>query len=285
VILKHSFFVASTMAVLALVAPAAAQEAQPPVLQVGTLPDALTLDGVLNEPAWMSAPLTDAFTQSEPAEGSMPSARTTVRVLAGPKALAIGVVCDDPAPNDIVSFSVRRDAPLGNEDHVRIVLGPFLDGRSGYVFAVNPSGARYDGLINPGGDNDNADWDGIWEAAASRTPTGWSAEIRIPTQTLSFKAWPARVAFQCAAPDSALARNGSVGVPCAPVPNYANESCGSGERTACLQPGSRSEREAGNDRRRWHSNTVGRSRCGRATQPRRHTAVGNGSSCLAHRQH
>jgi len=70
----------------------------------------------------------------------MPSARTTVRVLAGAKALAIGIVCDDPNPNGIVSFSVRRDAPLTNEDHVRIALGPFLDGRSGYVFAVNPSG-------------------------------------------------------------------------------------------------------------------------------------------------
>lgn len=115
----------------------------------------------------------------------MPSERTTVRVLAGTKALAIGIVCDEPDPKGIGSFSVRRDAPLGNEDHVRIVLGPFLDGRSGYVFAVNPSGARYDGLINPGGENDNADWDGIWEAATSRTETGWSVEIRIPTHTLS----------------------------------------------------------------------------------------------------
>jgi hypothetical protein len=170
-----------------LVAPAGAQEAQPPALQVGALPDSLRVDGVLSEPAWMSAPIADAFTQSDPAEGSMPSERTTVRVLAGTKALAIGIVCDDPDPKGIVSFSVRRDAPLGNEDHVRIVIGPFLDGRSGYVFAVNPSGARYDGLINPGGENDNADWDGIWEAATSRTETGWSVEIRIPTQTLSFK--------------------------------------------------------------------------------------------------
>jgi hypothetical protein len=66
------------------------------------------------------------------------------------------------------------------------VLGPFLDGRSGYVFSVNPSGARYDGLINPGGESENVDWDGIWEAATKRTATGWTAEIWIPVQTLSF---------------------------------------------------------------------------------------------------
>jgi hypothetical protein len=67
-----------------------------------------------------------------------------------------------------------------------VVLGPFRDGRSGYVFAVNPSGARYDALINPGGETENPDWDGIWEAAAWRQPSGWSVEIRIPIQTLSF---------------------------------------------------------------------------------------------------
>jgi hypothetical protein len=82
---------------------------------------------------------------------------------------------------------VRRDAPLTQEDHVRIVIDSFLDGRSGYVFAVNPSGARYDALINPGDATENADWDGIWEAATKRMPTGWVAEIRIPTQTLAFR--------------------------------------------------------------------------------------------------
>jgi len=50
------------------------------------------------------------------------------------------------------------------------VLGPFADGRSGYVFAVNPTGTRYDGLISAGGESDNPDWDGIWEAATARLP-------------------------------------------------------------------------------------------------------------------
>ena len=99
----------------------------------------------------------------------------------------IGVVCEQPDIKEIVSFSVRRDAALNSEDHIRIVLGPFADGRSGYVFAVNPTGARYDGLINPGGESDNPDWDGIWEAATARLPNGWSVEIRIPVLTLAFK--------------------------------------------------------------------------------------------------
>jgi Domain of unknown function (DUF5916) len=164
-----------------------AQVVEAPTLRAGVLPDKLTIDGMLSESAWDTAEPIDAFTQADPMEGASPTGRTMVRVLAGLKALAIGIVCDDPDPSGIVSFSVRRDAPLGNEDHVRVVLGPSLDGRSGYVFEVNPSGARYDGLINPGGENDNPDWDGIWQAATARGPEGWTVEIYIPIQSLNFK--------------------------------------------------------------------------------------------------
>jgi hypothetical protein len=112
--------------------------------------------------------------------------RTTVRVLAGPRAIVVGIECEQPAETSVVSFSVRRDAALNQEDHVRIVIGPFMDGRSGYVFAVNPSGARYDSIVNPGGESDTSEWDGIWDARTTGGEGGWTAEIWIPFLTLSF---------------------------------------------------------------------------------------------------
>jgi len=180
----------SRLAALLLAAlPAAvfAQDLPTPTVRAGALTAGLSVDGVLDEPAWSSAETIERLTQSDPAEGQPASMRTTVRILASAGALAIGVVCEQP-PGDVVSFSVRRDAALNNEDHIRIVLGPFMDGRSGYVIAVNPTGARYDGLIAPGGENDNSDWDGIWDAATRRDATGWTAEILIPIHTLSFNA-------------------------------------------------------------------------------------------------
>ena len=165
---------------------ALAQENERPTIRVGRLADGMRIEGVLDESEWSAAETIDRFTQTDPAEGSAASARTVVRVLAGVKAILVGITCEDSDRSGVVSFSVRRDASLASEDHVRVVLGPFLDGRSGYVFAVNPSGARYDALINPGGETENADWDGIWEAATHRSDTGWSAEIWIPVQTLSF---------------------------------------------------------------------------------------------------
>jgi hypothetical protein len=176
------------VAILAVAWPSGilAQDAAP-TLRAGTLTEGVSVDGVLDEPAWSAAASIDRLTQSDPDEGQAATTRTTVRVLASAGALAIGIVCDQP-PGDIVSFSVRRDAGLNSEDHVRLVFGPFMDGRSGYVFAVNPTGARYDGLIAPGGESDNSDWDGIWDAATRRTATGWTAEILIPIHTLSFNA-------------------------------------------------------------------------------------------------
>jgi hypothetical protein len=178
---------------LGLALTAHAQTVQPPELRAGALDPAHSIDGQLDEPDWATAGVIDVFTQADPREGAPASARTTVRVLAGPRAIVVGIECEQPADTGVVSFSVRRDAALNQEDHVRIVLGPFMDGRSGYVFAVNPSGARYDGIVNPGGESDSPEWDGIWDARTSRGEGGWTAEIWIPFLTLSFnpdlRAW------------------------------------------------------------------------------------------------
>jgi hypothetical protein len=183
--------VAAGLLLLAIATPAIAQNGQPatvPTLRAQPIEEAAVhVDGVLDEPVWSVAESSDEFTQTDPREGAPPTMRTSVRVLAGTRALVIGVECDDPDPSRIVSFSVRRDASLDAEDHIKVVLGSFLDGRSGYVFAVNPSGARYDALINPGGETAKPEWDGIWEAVSSRTSRGWSVEMRIPIQTLSFR--------------------------------------------------------------------------------------------------
>ncbi len=175
------------MATLAGVSHGFGQTAAPPSLAAGELRAGVTIDGRLDEPAWAAAQAIEAFVQTDPREGQPASGHTRVRVLAGAKALVVGIECDQPPGTPVVSFSVRRDAALNQEDHVRVVLGPFMDGRSGYVFVVNPSGARYDGIINPGGESENAEWDGIWDAATVRHAGGWSAEIRIPFLTLSFK--------------------------------------------------------------------------------------------------
>jgi hypothetical protein len=152
-----------------------------------TVTDDIRVDGRLDERGWATADSIVAFTQTEPREGAPASGRTVARVVAASDALIIGISVEQPDGVPIISFARERDAALANEDHVRIVLDTYLDGRTGYVFAVNANGARYDALVVNQGESESADWDGIWEAAAWRHPRGWSVEISIPLKTVMFR--------------------------------------------------------------------------------------------------
>lgn len=155
-------------------------------LRAGSLPMGIRLDGRLDEPVWATVDSIDGLTEVEPVVGRTPIARTVIKVLADGNRLLIGVRADDPEPGGIVAFARERDASLANEDHIKLVFDTFRDGRSGYVFAVNAHGARYDALIADQGNSENANWDAVWDAHAVRTATGWSAEFEIPVRSLQF---------------------------------------------------------------------------------------------------
>jgi len=157
--------------------------------EVFFIPDksSFILDGRITEHFWEKAVPIGPLTMVEPQEGISPSERTEIRVAASIDAIYFGIVCYYSSPEEIVSYTMQRDARLRGEDHVKVVLDTFLNGRTGYIFAVNPNGARYDALIAREGEGENQQWDGIWEAAARRFEQGWSAEICIPAKTIRFR--------------------------------------------------------------------------------------------------
>lgn len=165
---------------------AAAIGHEAPSLRASATTSEIRIDGRIDESAWSTADSTSEFAQVEPDEGGTPSARTVVRALVASDALVFAIRCDYASGVNVVTFARERDAALSNEDHVRVVIDTFRDGRSGYVFAVNANGARYDALVTENGDGENSNWDAAWEAATARTSSGWSAEIRIPIKSLLF---------------------------------------------------------------------------------------------------
>jgi len=154
------------------------------VIEAAAADEPLRIDGALDEPVWSKAP---AFllTQQSPRPGEPTPFRTEVRVLVTANSVVFGFVCEDPEPERVATHTLQRDADLSIDDTVKIALDTFGDGRTAYFFQINSGGARTDGLIS-GPENDSRDWDGIWDAAARRTPFGWTAEIRIPAATLRF---------------------------------------------------------------------------------------------------
>ena len=143
------------------------------------------IDGVLDEPLWEDAALIDDLTQVEPIEGAAPSQRTEVRILYDSDFIYFGIRCFDTEPDKIIAKQLQRDADLGPDDRILIVLDPYFDHRNGYFFVVNPLGVRRESLI----ENNSSvrdDWDGIWYAKSRIDEQGWTAEIAIPFKTISF---------------------------------------------------------------------------------------------------
>jgi len=185
----------------------AGQDLEPGVLSARPLSEeeseSFRLDGLLSEPFWADAPAIRRLTQQEPEEGEEASEATHVMVLFDEENLYVGIRALDSEPDRIVSRILQRDRVMvaggfdqrpafAGDDAVAILLDPFDDNRNAYVFATNANGAEFDGLLADEGKEFNVDWRGVWEVAGTRTPQGWSAEFRIPLQTLRYPNEPGR---------------------------------------------------------------------------------------------
>jgi len=161
--------------------PAGAQTPDKSLLMVARAPP-IRLDGRLDDAAWATADSIADFRQREPAEGAPATERTVVKVVRDDDALYVAVRADDRNASEIRATQLRRDADLGSDDTVTLLIDSFHDHRTGFVFQTNPNGAMWDAQIN-GLDNTNTNWNGIWEVATRRDSSGWTAEFRIPFRT------------------------------------------------------------------------------------------------------
>lgn len=157
-------------------------EAAPPPA-VAFVEEAPEIDGVLEEIWDAGTRLPDTWRQVNPDEGAAPSQRTEVVLMRDDRNLYIAIRCHDTEPDRIVARAQQRDSAIFADDNVGILLDPKRDRRTGYTFAMNPLGARYDGRIVNG--REDSDWDAIWDGRASIDETGWTAEFVIPFRTIS----------------------------------------------------------------------------------------------------
>ena len=173
--------------ILLLSIPNCWSQSERPRIAAGKLSGDFNLDGILDEADWERAPVLKDFLTVVPEEKGKPSYPTQVRVMANERSVVFGIECFDSEPDKIIRFAKIRDADVSEEDHVKIVVDPFLDGQSGFILAVNAFGARYDALVSNRGESENEDWDAVWDAQAVIHENGWSLEIIIPIQSITFK--------------------------------------------------------------------------------------------------
>ncbi len=162
------------------------QHSEPSTLSAYKIDRNIKFDGVLNEDVWQKAMHISNFTQRDLNFGEPVSERTETAVLYDKNTLYIGIWCYQKDASKIVAKNLNRDFDYETDDNFQIIISPFNDNRNGYLFVINPNGARADVQVY-GGEDGNKDWNGVWDAKTTITDEGWFAEIYIPFTTLQFK--------------------------------------------------------------------------------------------------
>ncbi len=147
--------------------------------------EAPNIDGDISDPVWQKAPAIDEFYQLEPHEGAPGDERTVVHVLYDENNLYLSIMCFDDEPQKITAHIKARDGQIDQDDLIRIYLDPSMTRRNGYIFEINPLGARREGLLQ-----NNIDvlyeWNTLWSAKARILSNGWSVEVAIPFRSISY---------------------------------------------------------------------------------------------------
>jgi len=156
----------------------------------------ITIDGELNEAAWLQSPAITDLVQFEPEEGKPSARKSEVRILFGKDDLYIGAILHDDKEN--IENNLGRRDEYNRADWFMVSIDSYFNKKTAYTFAVNAAGVQLDGqqddnkklstgdlspLLPPGLD---ASWDAIWYSDISITEDGWTAEIKIPYSMLRY---------------------------------------------------------------------------------------------------
>ena len=144
----------------------------------------ITVDGRVEEDAWLETPAITEFTQLDPDEGAPASLRSDVRIVYDDEALYIGAMLYDA--DNVSSRLARRDAQVPDADYFIVSLDSYHDHGRAYRFSVNPSGQKRDAIVQNEGFGGDDSWDPVWAVVTAVTYEGWSVEMRIPFSQLRF---------------------------------------------------------------------------------------------------
>ena len=158
---------------------------QSKIINAQRVDSAPIIDGKLDDVIWKQATVIEDLHQVSPHEYTKPSKPTLFYLMYDKDAIYLGVRAWDNEPEKMSAQILKYGSGLRFEDRVGIILDPFNDKLSGYMFEINPNGVRLDGLFtNP--TKFSMDWDGIWYGDSEILEDGYTVEFAIPFKTLSF---------------------------------------------------------------------------------------------------
>lgn len=143
----------------------------------------INIDGELNEDVWKNAGTAENFTEISPGDNVKPEVETTVKIFYDDDNIYFGYTCYEKDMESVRASLSDRDRMYGDD-----WVGPFIDTYSdlkqGFEMYVNPKGIQGDLLWTP--NNEDSNYDIIYDSEAKMYKDRWTAELRIPFKSLRF---------------------------------------------------------------------------------------------------
>lgn len=152
-------------------------------IEATRITESIKIDGVLDEPLWDRALESKDFTQNEPKFGEPCVFNNSVKVLYDDKALYVAAFLEDSEPDDIVMNLTPRD-DVGINDWFFIILDTYQNGLNAVGFGLTPAGVQAD--LQYVNDEEQYQWDAVWDSAVKVVDNGWIVEVAIPYSALRF---------------------------------------------------------------------------------------------------
>jgi len=138
------------------------------------------INGVADEPLWLSAGAISDFSQFKPIHNGIPSFRTEVKIVYDDAAIYILAQMHDPHPDSILRQLGLRDEDNLNADMFSIEFDTYNNQLDAYSFQVTASGVQIDWRES------DETYDAVWESEVRINKDGWVAELKIPYSALRF---------------------------------------------------------------------------------------------------
>jgi hypothetical protein len=145
---------------------------------------AMTIDALLDEPAWGSALVLALNYEVQPGENVPPPVETEVLLTYDRDNLYAAFRCYDPDPSAVTAHISDRDDVSSSDDWVALILDTFNDERRSFDVLVNAAGVQEDFVESSTG---GGSWDAIWDSAARVTDWGYVVELSVPFKQLRFQ--------------------------------------------------------------------------------------------------
>ncbi|GBC83973.1 hypothetical protein HRbin11_00393 [bacterium HR11] len=157
--------------------------------EVPVLDEDVRADGVL-EPAWARAMVVRLPYEIQRGENRPAPVETLVLLGVTSRAFVVAFLCPDPRPDRMRVSKTDRDR-MFDDDFVGLIVDTFGDRRHAYEVFVNPVGVQADGLRSEAGrQEEDMNFDFLWESGVRRFPDGYLVEIRIPFSSIRYRVGP-----------------------------------------------------------------------------------------------